>query len=97
MDTPEPPAVWLPAPTIAPPEAERVKPFKLRLALPEWANYWAKAGFWLAAVLNVCSNGYKLVHPNHPTWCRFEVVIGLWFISGGIATAWKYRLKKNKE
>jgi len=44
MDTPEPPTVWPPAPTVAPPEAEQTKPFKLRLPLPEWVSYWLKAG-----------------------------------------------------
>lgn len=40
MDPSEQPTIWPPAPTVAPPEAEQPKPFKLRLPVPEWGRNW---------------------------------------------------------
>ena len=97
MNTPEQPAVWPPAPTLPPPEAEKAKPFKPKLALPEWADYWLICSSRCG--IGVCIFGL-FIHQNfhfRPHWDSVIGMLCLGIVMGGLMTAWKFRPKNNKK
>ncbi len=97
MDTPEQPTVWPPAPTLPPPQTEGPKPFKLRLSVPEWVSYWWRSGLPFFVALYIIRGFCEVDQLRCPRWCSVPYALAAWFVTGGLMTAWKYRLKKNKE
>jgi len=97
MDTPEQPTIWPPAPTLAPPEAEKTRPFRLRLRSPEWAAYWLRYGVWFLAAWYITRGFYEVDKLPCPRWCSFPIACGAWFVVGGLLTAWKFWPRKKEE
>ena len=93
MDLPEPPAVWPPAPTIAPPQPVKAKSFKLML--PEWARYWSRCGTWFLAVHLVVPAFCEADHVPVPRWGSFPAAMVAWFVVGGLLTLGKYWPRRN--
>lgn len=80
MDLPERPAVWPPAPNVAPPESAKVD--RPKLIVPEWMEYWFRSGIGLV-VLSIIVRSF----------CEDNYIPGamvVWFVIGGLLTLWKY-------
>lgn len=97
MDTPEQPTTWPPAPTVAPPEAEQSKPFKLRLPVPEWGRNWYNSTISFLTAWYIIRGFCEIDQLPCPHWCSFPVACAAGFITGGLMTAWKYRPRRKKE
>ena len=96
MDTSEQPTVWPPPPTVAPPEAEKAKPFKLKLPLPDWGRYWYKSSLWFFSAWYIIRGFCEVDHLQTPRWCSFPAALAAWFVVGGLMTAWKFRPKNKR-
>ena len=96
MDTPEQPTIWPPAPTIAPPEAEKTKPFKIKIPVPEWVSYWTQYGASFFVARYVIQIFCEVDHLQTPRWCSVPAALAAWFIVGGLMTAWKYGPRRKR-
>ena len=94
MDTPEPPAIWPPAPTLPPPEQGLSKPSKLQ----KWLVYILKDSVPVYAIWMGIDYALGLIrHSRLPSWQSHLTVGGTLLLLNSVKFWWRvWRQSKEK-